>query len=296
AGLNGKGRNLKDYKLTYAITEGLAPDGDFAFTLEGFGGDTQVLYAGNDRDFTGASNWTNVDVNAYDETTDLTMTASAIGQYCTLAVAYAPMTAGKYYQLTFDVSSLASTWTVMDFTGTQTFGTISADGTSQTLSWRAATGITGGFRLVSVATDSSMNLDNLSLKHVTFDGHVIDTAITLPHTAGAQVVYFRSNHNADVAPFKIVATTTTGTQGALGIDTITLFRCCDSGVNPDGVAWWKIRAFSGAATFSGTAMYGDDLSSKELDEDQTLEGAWSRIIGTAGIIHAYRVPYRSTDV
>ena len=296
AGLNGKGKNSKEYKLTYTIIEGLAPDGDFALTLEGFGGDTELIGARYDREFTYPSNWADVDLSAYDEDTDLTITSDAAGQYCTLPVANAPMTAGKYYRVTFDVANLTETFYIQDFTGAQTFCTISADGTSQTVYFKVETGITGGFRLVAVATVSSMDFDNVSLKEVDKRGSVINTAITLPHSSGAQTVYFKSNHNADVAPFRIVATTTTGTQGALGIDTLTLFRCCDNDKNPDGVSWYKVKAFQGTATFSATAINGDDLSSDTLAEHQTIEGAWSRIVGTAGILLAYRVPYRSTDV
>ena len=125
AGYNLKGLNYKEYRLEYTLTAPLAPDGDFAMTLEGFGGDTEVIelkadrdFTGTpawanvdigsynesgdltltdagteimpnqvDRDFSGASAWADVDFNSYDETADLTVTADAIGQYCTLVVA-----------------------------------------------------------------------------------------------------------------------------------------------------------------------------------------------------------------
>jgi len=117
-----------------------------------------------DRDFSGASAWANVDLNAYDETTDLTITATAADQYCTLPVASAPTTIGKRYRMTFDVANIVSTWTVQSFDGTQTIGTISANGTGQSIEWTATT--TGGYRLVAAADNSSGDFDNFTLTQI----------------------------------------------------------------------------------------------------------------------------------
>jgi hypothetical protein len=114
-----------------------------------------------DRDFSGASAWANVDLNAYDETGDLTITADGIGQYCTLPVASFPTTSGQTYRLRYDLANIVSTWTVTDFTGADTLGTISANATQGSIEWTAST--TGGLRLVSVANDSSGDFDNFSL-------------------------------------------------------------------------------------------------------------------------------------
>lgn len=114
-----------------------------------------------DRDFSGASTWENVDINAYDETDDLTITANAIGQYCTLPVASFPTEIGKQYKMTYDLANIASTWTVKSFDGVQTIGTIAANATQGVLVWTAET--TGGLRLVSVANDSSGDFDNFTL-------------------------------------------------------------------------------------------------------------------------------------
>lgn len=122
------------------------------------------IITGNDSTFAGASNWANVDINAYDETGDLTITANAIGQYCTLPVANAPMVAGKKYRLVFDVANLVSTWTIKDFGGTQTIGTINAAGTGQSIEFTAST--SGGLRIVSNAADSSADIDNVYLYQI----------------------------------------------------------------------------------------------------------------------------------
>ena len=76
-----------------------------------------------DRTFAGGGTaWANVDLNAFDETTDLTITASAADQYCTCPVASMPMTAGRKYKLQFDVANLISTFTIQDFTGYRDLG------------------------------------------------------------------------------------------------------------------------------------------------------------------------------
>ena len=54
-----------------------------------------------DRDFSGASDWTNVDIDAYDETDDLTITADAEDQYCTLAASEAVMAQNNWYIFEF---------------------------------------------------------------------------------------------------------------------------------------------------------------------------------------------------
>ncbi len=118
-----------------------------------------------DRDFSAASAWANVDLGGgYNETDDLTITADAINQYCTLLVASAPTTIGKQYRLTYDLANTVSTWKVRDFGGTQTLGTISANATQATLEFTAATA--GGLRLVAVAANSSGDFDNFKLQEI----------------------------------------------------------------------------------------------------------------------------------
>ena len=117
-----------------------------------------------DRDFSGASAWANVDINSYDETTDLTLTANAIGQYCTCPVASAPTTIGNRYRMTYDLANLVGTWELQSFDGSQVIGVISAIATQGNLEWIATT--TGGYRLVSLAANSSGDFDNFTLKEI----------------------------------------------------------------------------------------------------------------------------------
>jgi len=129
-----------------------------------WGSQTELMPNQVDRDFSGASAWANVDLNAYDETGDLTITATAANQYCTLPVASAPTTANKKYRMTFDVANIVSTWTIKSFDGTQIIGTVTANGTGQRLEWTAST--TGGYRIVAVANDSSADFDNFTLVEI----------------------------------------------------------------------------------------------------------------------------------
>lgn len=118
-----------------------------------------------DRDFSGASAWANVDLNAYNETTDLTITANAAAQYCTCPVASMPTTIGEKYRLYYDLANIVESWTVKGFDGTQTIGTISSNATQGYFDFVAST--TGGLRLVAVANTSSGDFDNFSLKEIT---------------------------------------------------------------------------------------------------------------------------------
>ena len=120
-----------------------------------------------DRDFDSAGGtltpaWTNVDINAYDEVDDLTLTANAAAQYCTLPVLSFPTEIGKTYKMLCDIANIAVTWTIKDFTGVQTLGTIIADATQNAITWLAET--TGGVRIVADSDASSADFDNFKLQ------------------------------------------------------------------------------------------------------------------------------------
>ena len=144
------------------VADAATSSGDFDnFTLV-LASDPNVELMPNqvDRDFSVPA-WTNVDINAYDEAVDLSLTASVIAQYCTLPVLSMPTEIGKQYRLYYDLASLANTWTIQDFTGVQTIGTIAADATQGVLIFTAET--TGGLRIVAAHAASAGNFDNFSL-------------------------------------------------------------------------------------------------------------------------------------
>jgi len=125
---------------------------------------TELMPNQVDRDFSGASAWADHNLSAYNETTDLTITANAAAQYCTCSVVSAPTTIGKRYRMTFDVANLVSTWTIKSFDGIQTIGTVLANGTGTSIEWTATT--TGGYRIVAVANNSSADFDNFTLTQI----------------------------------------------------------------------------------------------------------------------------------
>ena len=128
-----------------------------------------------DRTFAGGSTaWANVDLNAFNETTDLTITASAADQYCTCPVASMPMTAARKYKLQFDGANLVSTFTIQDFTGVQKFGTVRANGKEQSIKFTVDTAITGGLRLVADTDDASADFDNFSLSSIDWPEKAVD--------------------------------------------------------------------------------------------------------------------------
>jgi len=135
------------------------------------------IITGSDSTLAAASNWTNVDIGSYDESGDLTLTASAGDQYCTLPVANATTTIGKNYKLSFSVANIVETWTVKDFTGATTLGTVSANGAKE-ITFTAAT--TGGFRIVANAATSSGDFDKFTLYQV----YTVDTDYTVNTNIG----------------------------------------------------------------------------------------------------------------
>lgn len=165
-----------------------APQGNVAFCNGEesmiFGGDEQRVAAcfsatidldpelilGTDATLAAAHNWTNTDINAYNDSNDITVTASAVGQYCSLPQANAITSIGSRYQFSVDVANLVGSWTIKDVTGADTYGIIDTEGLQITLSFRATT--TGGVRIVSNETTSSADFDNFSLKPVSHSEEV----------------------------------------------------------------------------------------------------------------------------
>ena len=151
-------------------TERMLANNHLMITVNSITLNTELMPNTVDRDFSGASAWANVDINAYDETGDLTITANAADQYCTCPVASAPTVIGRAYTMTFEVANLVKSWTIKSFDNAQTLGTVSADGTN-TISWTATT--TGGYRIVSVDTTSSADFDDFTLTAIVQGGVLI---------------------------------------------------------------------------------------------------------------------------
>ena len=153
-----------------AYTSGLFDENQLVFggaTIKSTRFNAELMPNIVDRDFDSAggtlvTNWANVDINAFDSDGNLTIASNAADQYCTLPVASAPTEIGKTYKLLYDLASIVATWTIKDFTGVQTLGTIIADATQGAITWLAET--TGGVRIVAVSDGSSADFDNFKLQ------------------------------------------------------------------------------------------------------------------------------------
>ena len=212
-----------------------------------------------DRNFSAASAWTNVDLGAYDESDDLTITAGAagVGDYCTLPVASFPTTIGDIYTLTVDVANIAETWTVQSFDATQIIGTITANGTAQTLEWTAET--TGGLRLVAGANDASADFDNfcLALSFNSFQTAEVNGFIDGVGTDPSATAAPKDNYDISIASLIVTTineTSTTTTRNICG-DTGT-WTAGEITTGEDGVLANRDTAVGEYTQFLNNGNYG----------------------------------------
>ena len=221
----------------------------------------------NNRTFVAASDWTNTDITAYTEAGDLTITANAADQFCTLATAEAPMTSYQAYLLEFDVAAIQSTWTVSDFDAGYTIGTISANGTDQQILFSYADASSGGLRITSVANNSSMDFDNVSLKEITFPGPLepgpytatAGATATIPTEARFEDGWLKVEseeatnyalHSRDLSNAVWVKTNCTGTKDQIGLDEIASSASLLTASAANATCLQTVTRASTAKTFS----------------------------------------------
>jgi len=130
---------------------------------------TELFVNSKDRDFTGGStNWTNVSYASFDETTDLSLTADAVGDYCTITCAAigTNLVSGRTYQLLYDhAETVAGFQFQLVGAGTQVLGTAVA-GSQQKLTFIASEHYqaTDTLRIVAItAATAEGDFDNFSL-------------------------------------------------------------------------------------------------------------------------------------
>jgi len=127
--------------------------------------ETELMPNQVDRDFSGANAWVDVNLGVtFTATTDLTITANAISQYCRLPAINAPTTVGKRYRLRYDCANIVGAWDIYDYAGTGFYGRIQADATQGYLEWTAQTA--GGISFIAIAANSSGDFDNFRLYEV----------------------------------------------------------------------------------------------------------------------------------
>ena len=90
--------------------------------------DSEVITNLVDRDLSAAKNWANVSIGSFDNTADLSLSASAAGQSASLNSAFlGALAPGLRYQISCDVASLVGTF-LLKGSLFGTVGTISANG------------------------------------------------------------------------------------------------------------------------------------------------------------------------
>jgi len=113
-----------------------------------------------DRDFSGANNWTNTNINSFDSAGDLSLTATAGGQYCQLTTGFTTLTAGYTYRISMDVANLVGTWGVYNQATTTLYGTVTANGRT---TFYFTAGTTDGICVIANQTNSSGDFDNFTI-------------------------------------------------------------------------------------------------------------------------------------
>ena len=168
---NGSISDVRIYNRVLSITgiKDLYSNGNIPYA--GIGADnTEFFTTAIDRTFTGGgTHWANVDIGTtFDETTDLSLVASATGQYCkiTFTDIGTALAIGKQYRLTYDYSETTAGFEFkLDGASIQTLGDAVA-GTSQTIEFTAEEDYTGAEWLGIYAKTSATaagNFDNFSL-------------------------------------------------------------------------------------------------------------------------------------
>lgn len=165
-------------------------------TADQWGSQTELITTQTNRDFSGANNWANGNFNSFDNSGDLSITASAGGQWCHLPPAAVPMTTGIRYRLSFDVANPVSTFYLLDDNITHYL----SDSTSP-ITFTAGRytseftylGTGGGIVFYAGSATSSGDFDNFSLTRV---GATLDLE---PSGIGATDWQDASSNNLDAS-------------------------------------------------------------------------------------------------
>jgi hypothetical protein len=113
------------------------------------------------RTFTGGSTlWANGDMASFDETTDLSVTNNASGQYCKLVQADVVVT-GKRYRFYYDANITSGTFELQSYTGRVRYGAL-VTGTQNYIEFTATED--DNLAIVATSATGAADFDNLSLK------------------------------------------------------------------------------------------------------------------------------------
>lgn len=171
--VNDKGKMICDDVSWTASGGSFGPTGSAIILDFSALDDTEFFTTEIDRTFTGgATHWTNVDIGTtFDETTDLSLVASSIGQYCkiTFTDIGTALVAGGRYRLQYDYSEATAGFEFkLNGAALQTLGDAVA-GTVQYIDFVADESFTGAHELriySKTGAAAAGDFDNFSLKEI----------------------------------------------------------------------------------------------------------------------------------
>ena len=118
-----------------------------------------------DRSIGTSNHWTNVDIASFNNTDDITISATAAGQYCYLpGTMLKTLASGETYTITYDavVRNTGFYFAYGTAGGPVTIGTIVA-GTSQTIDFTPSAAVTN-IQILSTASGDDCDVDNISIR------------------------------------------------------------------------------------------------------------------------------------
>jgi len=125
----------------------------------------EVITNQNNRDFTSASDWANVDMSTYDESGDLSLTGTA-DEYCSIASTYVYLGEGRRFTCTFDAASASGTWKISEEDyPSNAIASGSMGASPYDIDFTAMSD--GGLRVTNL-TAGSVDFDNFSIKPIDY--------------------------------------------------------------------------------------------------------------------------------
>ncbi|MBW1983371.1 MAG: hypothetical protein JRI53_01520, partial [Deltaproteobacteria bacterium] len=123
---------------------------------------SELIPAQENRDFSSPSNWENFNLTSWDETDDLSITASTSGLEGGISSTYVPMTTGHLYRIAFDAANIEDYWTFEE-AYTYRIGSVNSNG-AYSLPYLAQG--TGGLSFKSGIFGAEGDFDNFSVKSI----------------------------------------------------------------------------------------------------------------------------------
>jgi len=255
-----------------------------------YGSQSEVMPNATDRNFSGANNWVNVDLSAFNSTDDLTVSSTGGAQECRLAEYGAPMIGGKSYRVTVTASALSGDgFTLRDFDNVvlAKAGTLYRNGvyvSNDTLQladgsnvfefvYAGALGATNGGLMVRSDGTGSITCDDFSVRKI---GCSVDVDCAFSNPTQSLLVQDRAG-NAD------------GTSSATGVTQVTKIEAVNTN---------KLNV-GGTTPLVGIGLAAGSTPSAALDVSGTSNGvARIRLTNTAGTANVWSIGpnYNSQDL